>query len=109
MTDVVNQDSSPAVADSDSTHSDSPLQTSKKPEVDGSLDQKAVSWFTALTPLMLVLYFLSSGPMYWHWYESQNMGGSRFVNLLYRPLSIACEIPFVGDIVDNYVQWWIHS
>ena len=47
--------------------------------------------------------------MYWQWYEAQNMGGSRFVNLLYRPLAFACEIPFIGRIVDNYVKWWIYS
>ncbi len=56
--------------------------------------------------VFLVLYVLSIGPMYWLWYEAKYLGGSRMIVALYEPLTQACRVPFVKDIVDDYISWW---
>ncbi len=55
----------------------------------------------------LVLYVFSIGPMFWLWYEAENMGGSPVVRVLYVPLRLLCVIPQVEDWLNNYINWWI--
>lgn len=57
--------------------------------------------------IMLVLYVFSIGPMFWVWYEAENMGGNPFVRVVYAPLRLLCAIPQVEAWLNNYINWWI--
>ncbi len=57
--------------------------------------------------LGLVLYVLSFGPMYWHWYKSMYLGGDRFWVQLYAPLIWFGQGEFFGGWMQKYVEWWI--
>jgi hypothetical protein len=58
--------------------------------------------------LYFVLYALSIGPCYWHWYRSQFVGGSSIVAAFYLPLVVLAEwIPPFGDWLDWYVGFWV--
>ncbi len=60
------------------------------------------------TFLLLALYVLSIGPMYWHWYNGKFVTGSKVVAAFYEPLFIAANLigPF-GEWLDWYVELWI--
>jgi hypothetical protein len=53
------------------------------------------------------LYFLSIGPLFWFWYEAENMGGWPFLRVFYFPLRLACGIEIVEELVNDYINWWI--
>jgi hypothetical protein len=55
----------------------------------------------------VILYVFSIGPMFWFWYEAENMGGSPVVRVIYVPLRLLCVIPQVEDWLNNYINWWI--
>ena len=55
----------------------------------------------------LILYVFSIGPMFWFWYEAENMGGNPLVRVIYVPLRLLCVIPQVEDWLNNYINWWI--
>jgi|SaaInlStandDraft_1057018.scaffolds.fasta_scaffold484629_1 hypothetical protein len=55
----------------------------------------------------LILYVYSIGPMFWFWYEAENMGGNPLVRVIYVPLRLFCVIPQVEDWLNNYINWWI--
>lgn len=58
--------------------------------------------------LLLGIYVLSFGPMYWHWYGGRFAGGSQLVAAFYEPLFIlATLIPPFGEWMDWYVGLWI--
>lgn len=57
--------------------------------------------------ILLVLYVLSIGPMFWHWYEAVNMGGYRFLRVVYAPLQLLCAIPQIEGWLNRYIVWWI--
>ncbi len=58
--------------------------------------------------LYSVLYVLSIGPFYWHWYRSRFVGGSTVVAAFYQPLVILAEwVPPFRDWIDWYVNLWI--
>jgi hypothetical protein len=60
--------------------------------------------FVAL--LLPVLYVLSTGPVVW--YCMRNGYGEHFVDTFYAPLIWLCEaIPAFGNLVEQYVQWWV--
>ena len=59
-------------------------------------------------PIILVLYVLSIGPMYWYWFEAYHLGGSTFIAKLYLPLLIVCKkVDFISDWVNWYIGLWI--
>ena len=57
--------------------------------------------------LGLTVYVLSIGPMFWFWYEAENMGGWPFLRVLYFPLRLACGVEFVEEALNDYINWWI--
>lgn len=56
---------------------------------------------------MLGLYVFSIGPMFWQWYEAENLGESPLLRIIYAPLRLACAIPLVEDWLNRYINWWI--
>lgn len=66
--------------------------------------------------VVLTLYVLSIGPMYWYWYESyavydsheQAVDHANNVSLFYLPLVYACEKSrHVSDYVNWYLDFWV--
>lgn len=55
----------------------------------------------------LVLYVLSTGPMYWTCYEAYYLHGSEYVAKLYLPIVLACENEYIADWFTWYVELWI--
>lgn len=62
--------------------------------------------------VVLLLYVLSIGPMYWTWYESYAMyeshevamANSNEITLLYLPLAVLCDH---CQPVEEYVNWYL--
>ena len=61
--------------------------------------------------IYLVLYVLSIGPMYWRWHVAMHLSNPSLADTLivqfYQPLLFACEIGFIRDAVNAYINWWI--
>ena len=57
--------------------------------------------------IALVLYVLSIGPMFWFWYEAENMGGWPIMRLIYFPLRLLCRFEIVEEWLNEYINWWI--
>ncbi len=58
-------------------------------------------------PVFLAVYVLSIGPMFWYWYESRHVGGSKFLFVLYYPLTKWCTNETVRHFINRYIDWWI--
>ena len=82
-----------------------PEKESKRSKILGFLLSRIV-----LVATFLMLYTLSIGPMFWFWYEAQHLSDGDFLSRVivgfYEPLRLACKIPIVGDIINNYILWW---
>ena len=59
------------------------------------------------TVIGLILYVFSIGPMFWYWYEAENLGGNPLLRVIYAPLRLLCVIPQVENWLNNYINWWI--
>lgn len=60
------------------------------------------------TFIVLSLYVLSIGPLYWQWYSAKFVDGPSALAAFYEPLFLtANSIPAFGDWMDRYVRWWI--
>ncbi len=59
------------------------------------------------TMIVLAVYVLSIGPMFWSWYESKYLGGSPLVAAIYEPLLWTTEYPLIRHILNAYIDWWI--
>lgn len=61
--------------------------------------------------IYLTLYVLSIGPMFWRWHVASHMANPSLVDSLvlhfYQPLLWACEIGFIRDLVNAYIDLWI--
>ena len=58
--------------------------------------------------IMMVLYVLSIGPMYWQWVESMYLQGNPAVARFYYPLLVLCKlIPPLGHLVNWYLSFWV--
>lgn len=58
--------------------------------------------------LLLVVYVYSIGPMFWLWYEAENMGGSPFLRAFYSPLRLLCGTSqHFEEFLNRYIGWWI--
>jgi hypothetical protein len=62
-----------------------------------------LKWFWICT----TWYVLSIGPMYWPWHHSVTRGDRSLVEVFYRPLVYACEIPPIGSVVNAYIELWV--
>ncbi len=67
----------------------------------------AVRRALALT-VLLTLYVLSIGPMWWYWYSGMYVSTSAdyWVIAFYEPLRLACQIEWMDSIVTAYIEWW---
>ena len=57
----------------------------------------------------LLIYVLSTGPMYWPIYEAYNIGGrsiDRLVYILYYPIVLLCENEWIAGWFEWYVGMW---
>ena len=54
-------------------------------------------------PYLLILYVLSTGPLYWQIYDAYQPDGSVFLRGLYYPVILACES---SDYVSNFFHWY---
>ena len=59
--------------------------------------------------VVLTLYVLSIGPMWWEWYSGMyvSTGGNYWVIAIYEPLRLACQIDCINSVVTAYIEWWI--
>ena len=60
------------------------------------------------TAVLLMLYVLSIGPMWWVWYSGMYVetDANYWVIAIYEPLRQACRIEWVNSIVTSYIEWW---
>lgn len=63
--------------------------------------------FIALV-VLLALYTLSIGPMWWMWYSGMYLETETnyWVIAAYEPLRQACRVEIINDIVTAYIVWW---
>ncbi|MBX3438938.1 MAG: hypothetical protein KF861_15715 [Planctomycetaceae bacterium] len=65
-------------------------------------------WLAQRVFILSALYVLSIGPMYWHWYQSQFVGGSSILAAFYLLLfELAQWVPPFGAWLDWYLRWWL--
>ncbi len=57
--------------------------------------------------LLLVWYVLLIGPLFWSYYEALYLNGPTWVLVFFEPLRQLSRIPFVADLIDQYILWWI--
>jgi hypothetical protein len=87
--------------------------TEESPRTDSATEGGDVSKLRQRWPksvrvaIVVILYVFSIGPMFWFWYEAENMGGNPLVRVIYVPLRLLCVIPQVEDWLNNYINWWI--
>lgn len=58
--------------------------------------------------VLLTLYVLSIGPMWWAWYSGMYVSteADYWVIAFYEPLRIACQIEWIDSLVTAYIEWW---
>ena len=58
--------------------------------------------------VLLTLYVLSIGPMWWSWYSGMYVSTevNYWVIAFYEPLHQACRISWINGIVSAYIEWW---
>lgn len=58
--------------------------------------------------ILLSLYVLSIGPLFWQWFASYHDMSNPFFAAFYMPLLLACDyIPPLSDGVNWYINLWI--
>ncbi|MDA1161591.1 MAG: hypothetical protein O3B13_00670 [Planctomycetota bacterium] len=82
-------------------------ETELSPAIDNSPNIRRRWSRSVRATIGLILYVFSIGPMFWYWYEAENMGGSPLVRVVYAPLRLLCAIPQVQDWLNHYINWWI--
>jgi hypothetical protein len=75
------------------------------PDDDESPWQATVEWWL----VGFLLYGLSIGPMYWHWFLGKYTEcGPIWIAMFYEPLWLLARwIPPLGWCLDSYIRWWI--
>lgn len=80
-----------------------PPQSEQSPQLRGWLFDLVQRTF-----VLVGIYVLSIGPMYWHWYGGRFAGGSQIVAAFYEPIFVlASFVPWFGEWMDWYVSLWI--
>lgn len=61
-----------------------------------------------LLTILLTLYVLSIGPMWWSWFSGMYLAteSNYWVIAFYEPLRLACQIEVVNSVVTAYIEWW---
>lgn len=81
--------------------------TSSEAEPNGGLAKRKILRRVVIFLNCLVLYVLSIGPMFWMWYEAENIGTTPFLRIVYAPLRALCYYKPVENWMNNYINWWI--
>lgn len=58
--------------------------------------------------VLLTLYVLSIGPMWWAWYSGMYVSteADYWVIAFYEPLRLACQFEWIDSVVTAYIEWW---
>lgn len=58
--------------------------------------------------VLLTLYVLSIGPMWWAWYSGMYVStvADYWIIAFYEPLRLACQIEWIDSLVTGYIEWW---
>ncbi|QDT16077.1 hypothetical protein [Alienimonas californiensis] len=65
-------------------------------------------WLPAYLAVVLALYVLAAGPLYYPIYYGVHSGANSFLVRLYLPLMVLCEaVPPIGAAMDWYLQFWV--
>lgn len=58
--------------------------------------------------VLLTLYVLSIGPMWWAWYSGMYVStqADYWVIAFYEPLRMACQFEWIDSIVRAYIECW---
>ncbi len=84
---------------------------SKSPLAESVVSSSEDAWFRDLLAkiycrslIVLILYVLSTGPMYWLVYEAFRANGSVFLAKLYLPIVFACQY---SDVICGWFDWYV--
>lgn len=95
-------------SDSTSPNNSNQASTTDTTNTDGASAKPRKWTFRILIGLnCLVLYILSIGPMFWMWYEAENIGTTPFLRVLYAPLRTLCYFEPLENWMNDYINWWI--
>ena len=80
---------------------------SEKPKKRTSL-RRAIVRRLVVAAVLLTLYVLSIGPLYWEWYDSRFNDGGLFWGAFYEPLFQAGLLcPPLARLIDSYIMLWV--
>ena len=82
--------------------------TPQKPRLTWSSWRRWVLRRILATFILLTLYVLSIGPMWWVWYSGMYVETETnyWVIAIYEPLRQACRIEWVNSAITWYIEWW---
>lgn len=85
-----------------------PATTSQKPRLTWPKVRRFLLRRLLMTIVLLTLYVLSIGPMWWVWYSGMYVETETnyWVIAIYEPLRQACRIEWVNSVVTSYIEWW---
>jgi hypothetical protein len=80
--------------------------TSQTSALTGTEQSARVFWLRVYCRVLIVLmvYVLSTGPMYWAIYEAFNTNGHSFLARLYYPIVLACQL---SDTICAWFDWYV--
>ena len=68
---------------------------------------RRVPTWLKVTLLLVAIYVLSIGPMFWVWYDAEYFTGNLLIRVFYAPLRLLCGFEFIEDLMNRYINWWI--
>jgi hypothetical protein len=93
------------------TASSTETEVSQASDSDSASDRKdlkvRILKRTIIALNVLVFYVLSIGPMFWMWYEAENLGTTPFLRIVYAPLRALCYYEPIETWMNDYINWWI--
>ncbi len=91
---------------SPTTEISSPVIPSPKPIA--SSWKRRVIRHLLLWVVLLTVYVLSIGPMWWAWYSGTFVSteANYWIIAVYEPLRLACNVDWINAIVTAYIEWW---
>ncbi|MCX7419063.1 MAG: hypothetical protein NT013_05940 [Planctomycetia bacterium] len=85
-----------------------PASTAQKPGLTWLKVRRFLLRRLLSTILLLTVYVLSIGPMWWVWYSGMYVEteANYWVIAIYEPLRQACRIEWVNSAMTSYIEWW---
>jgi hypothetical protein len=60
--------------------------------------------------ILLVIYVLSIGPMYWKWEDAMMTGDNDSLLIFYMPLMVASELSETfRTLINGYIELWVYA